>query len=117
MKIKDTFKNWSEEKKKAFSIILAGIITVLIVIVWFSINPLFNPVVFDNKTQTNNTDYLNDSLNKITEQYNTVVNQISNLGSLISSTTAGTSSLQDTEVASTSAENSSSSVEFSTSTI
>jgi len=85
MGVRDIFKSWSEQKKKNFSIILAGIITVLIVITWFSFNPLFGPVDIGNNTQTVNTDYLNDTLNKITEQYNIVVDQISNS---ISSTSA-----------------------------
>ncbi len=94
MSIKDIFKGWTDEKKKGFAIILAGIITIIIVVIWFSLNPLFNPVDLENKSQSIDTNYLNDTLSKITEQYNTVINQISNLTSSTSEIFSSSSSGQ-----------------------
>ena len=98
MSIRDKFKSWPEEKKKMFSMIAAGVITLTIVIIWFSFNPIFTTNNINNNIQTDNTDYFGETLNKITEQYNLVKDQISNLKA-------------------TSTENSSSSVELSSSTI
>jgi hypothetical protein len=100
MSIKDKFKNWPEEKKKLFSLFTAGVLTLGIVISWFSFNPIFVASNEGYNVPKDNTNYLSDTLNKISEQYNSVKSQIENL--------SGTTS--------TSSNNSSSSIESSTST-
>jgi len=92
MSIRDKFKSWPEEKKKMFSIMAAGVITLGIAITWFSFNPIFTTNNIDNNIQTNNTDYFGDTLNKITEQYNLIKDQISNLTGTSSTSTEISSS-------------------------
>ena len=91
MSVKDLFKGWSDEKKKGFSIVLAGILTIIITVTWFSLNPSFSSVDLGNESQAIDTNYLNDTLSKITEQYNTVIDQISNLTSSTSKTFSSSS--------------------------
>lgn len=92
MSIKDKFKSWPEEKRKLFSLISAGVLTLGIVVTWFSFNPIFVASTGENAASTNNTDYLGDTLNKISEQYNLVKDQIANLTATTSTSTANSSS-------------------------
>ncbi len=97
MNINGKFKEWPEEKKKVFSIFTAGIITVAVVIIWFSFNPIFqkSDVSVENNDSVN---YLKESFQKFSDQFDSAKDQVSNLISNMNE--SSTTSTSSTEVAS-----------------
>jgi hypothetical protein len=88
MKWLSTVKGWPEKKKKTFSIISAGALTILIVAAWIAFRPSTNTFV-ESDANNKAIQYVTKSFNEISNQFNTLGEQL--FGTSSASTTEATS--------------------------
>ncbi len=90
-----TLKEWPEEKRKIFSMAVAIMLTIGIVIFWYAMKMKFSDAVVPD-TVENNTSYVNDAFKNFNEQFGQLKESIGWADSTSSpqtdSTSTGTSS-------------------------
>jgi len=95
---------WSDESKKVFSLISAFFLTILIIIIWFNVNSIYNKNNVPDVSVKNNDsiNYLKESMQKISDQFNSVQSQIANF---LASTTENATNTDNTKIGTSTAGN------------
>ncbi len=98
-----TIQNWPEKKKRNFSILLASILTVVIIVSWFAFNPAQKGSdAFQSAYASNQINALKDSFQKFLTQFQLLKGQIaSTTKALIQNSTSTTPTAASTTLSTT----------------
>ncbi len=77
MKIIDRISKWPSEKKKIFSLIVAVFLTILVIILWFTVDFYFKKDNIEDTTASDNFSEVKESFKDIFKDLNTNISTTS----------------------------------------
>ena len=77
MKIIERISKWPSEKKKIFSLIIAVFLTILIIILWFTVDFYFKKDNIEDTVSSDNFSEVKESFKEIFEDFNASISTTS----------------------------------------